>query len=146
MTSQGLASGDVNRDAQPLRFMIHEGVPVVLVQSFDTVSRFQLSCSISIADTTDDGYLHRQSFDRLGGGQEHGRESKSQFSTPNNSQRDVSTSITVGRACRTCHPVQPEIVYRLVSHVLLSWSTTDGQVERDQGYGGSTTECTGQIV
>jgi hypothetical protein len=38
MTSQGLSSGDVNRDAQPLRFMIHEGVPVVLVQSFDTVS------------------------------------------------------------------------------------------------------------
>jgi hypothetical protein len=36
--SQGLASGDVNRDAQPLRFMIHEGVPVVLVQSFDAVS------------------------------------------------------------------------------------------------------------
>lgn len=39
MASQGLASGDVNRDAQPLRFMIHEGVPVVLIQSFDSVSR-----------------------------------------------------------------------------------------------------------
>lgn len=38
MASQGLASGDVNRDAQPLRFMIHEGVPVVLIQSFDSVS------------------------------------------------------------------------------------------------------------
>jgi len=118
MTSQGLASGDVNRDAQPLRFMIHEGVPVVLVQSFDTVSPFRPSCSTT--DAADDGYLHRQSFDRLGGGQEHGRESKSQFSTPNNSQRDVFTSITVGCACRPCHPVQPEIVYRLVSHVLLS--------------------------
>lgn len=38
MASQGLASGNVNRDAQPLRFMIHEGVPVVLIQSFDAVS------------------------------------------------------------------------------------------------------------
>jgi hypothetical protein len=57
MTSQGLASGDVNRDAQPLRFMIHEGVPVVLVQSFDTVSTVQLF--LCTADNTDDGYLHR---------------------------------------------------------------------------------------
>jgi aspartate aminotransferase len=57
MTSQGLASGDVNRDAQPLRFMIHEGVPVVLVQSFDTVSIMQLSSSI--ANNADDGNLHR---------------------------------------------------------------------------------------
>lgn len=39
MASQGLASGDVNRDAQPLRFMIHEGVPVVLIQSFDSVRK-----------------------------------------------------------------------------------------------------------
>lgn len=38
MAFQGLCSGDVNRDAQPLRFMVHEGLPVVLVQSFDTVS------------------------------------------------------------------------------------------------------------
>jgi aspartate aminotransferase len=42
MTSQGLASGDVNRDAQPLRFMIHEGVPVVLVQSFDSVRLYTI--------------------------------------------------------------------------------------------------------
>jgi hypothetical protein len=57
MTSQGLASGDVNRDAQPLRFMIHEGVPVVLVQSFDTVST--VSFSWSAANPADDGNIHR---------------------------------------------------------------------------------------
>jgi aspartate/tyrosine/aromatic aminotransferase len=57
MTSQGLASGDVNRDAQPLRFMIHEGVPVVLVQSFDTVST--VSVSWSTAEPADDGDIHR---------------------------------------------------------------------------------------
>lgn len=57
MTSQGLASGDVNRDAQPLRFMIHEGVPVVLVQSFDTVSAVQVT--LNIAHTADDGDIHR---------------------------------------------------------------------------------------
>ena len=57
MTSQGLASGDVNRDAQPLRFMIHEGVPVVLVQSFDTVST--VSVSWSAAKPADDGDIHR---------------------------------------------------------------------------------------
>ena len=57
MTSQGLASGDVNRDAQPLRFMIHEGVPVVLVQSFDTVSIVQVI--LFSANNTDDGNLHR---------------------------------------------------------------------------------------
>ena len=37
MASQGLATGDVDKDAQPLRFMIHEGLPVVLVQSFDLI-------------------------------------------------------------------------------------------------------------
>jgi len=37
MAFQGLASGDTGRDAQPLRFMVHEGLPVVLVQSFDAV-------------------------------------------------------------------------------------------------------------
>lgn len=37
MAFQGLSSGDVNRDAQPLRFMVHESVPVVLVQSFDAM-------------------------------------------------------------------------------------------------------------
>jgi len=57
MTSQGLASGDVNRDAQPLRFMVHEGVPVVLVQSFDTVSTFRVY--LRIANNPDDGNLHR---------------------------------------------------------------------------------------
>lgn len=35
---QGLSSGDTGRDAQPLRYMVHEGLPVVLVQSFDAVS------------------------------------------------------------------------------------------------------------
>lgn len=38
MAFQGLSSGDTNRDAQPLRFMVHEGLPVVLVQGFDAVS------------------------------------------------------------------------------------------------------------
>lgn len=38
MAFQGLSSGDSNRDAQPLRFMIHEGLPVVLVQGFEAVS------------------------------------------------------------------------------------------------------------
>lgn len=37
MASQGLATGDVDKDAQPLRFMIHEALPVVLVQSFDAM-------------------------------------------------------------------------------------------------------------
>jgi aspartate aminotransferase len=36
MANQGLSSGDTNRDAQPLRFMVHEGLPVVLVQGFDS--------------------------------------------------------------------------------------------------------------
>jgi aspartate aminotransferase len=42
MAFQGLASGDVARDAQPLRFMVHEGLPVVLCQSFDAVSMIRL--------------------------------------------------------------------------------------------------------
>ncbi|KAK4687119.1 hypothetical protein P7C73_g3003, partial [Tremellales sp. Uapishka_1] len=37
MSFQGLSSGDTNRDAQPLRFMVHEGLPVVLCQSFDAM-------------------------------------------------------------------------------------------------------------
>ncbi|GFZ50063.1 hypothetical protein JCM24511_07816 [Saitozyma sp. JCM 24511] len=37
MAFQGLSSGDVNRDAQPLRFMVHEGLPLVLAQSFDAM-------------------------------------------------------------------------------------------------------------
>ncbi|KLT39975.1 PLP-dependent transferase [Cutaneotrichosporon oleaginosum] len=36
MAYQGLSSGDTNRDAQPLRYMVHEGLPVVLVQGFDS--------------------------------------------------------------------------------------------------------------
>lgn len=35
MSFQGLATGDLNKDAQPLRFMVHEGLPVVLVQDFE---------------------------------------------------------------------------------------------------------------
>jgi hypothetical protein len=42
MAFQGLSSGDVNRDAQPLRFMVHEGLPLVLAQSFDAVSSGRL--------------------------------------------------------------------------------------------------------
>ncbi|KAK6908754.1 hypothetical protein L486_01602 [Kwoniella mangroviensis CBS 10435] len=37
MAYQGLSTGDTNRDAQALRFMVHEGLPVVLVQSFDAM-------------------------------------------------------------------------------------------------------------
>ncbi|WVR08207.1 hypothetical protein IAU60_005254 [Kwoniella sp. DSM 27419] len=37
MAFQGLSTGDTNRDAQALRFMVHEGLPVVLVQSFDAM-------------------------------------------------------------------------------------------------------------
>jgi aspartate aminotransferase len=37
MAFQGLASGDTGRDAQPLRFMVHEKLPVVLIQSFDAM-------------------------------------------------------------------------------------------------------------
>jgi len=40
MAYQGLSSGDPDRDAQPFRFMVHEGLPTVLVQSFDAVSIF----------------------------------------------------------------------------------------------------------
>ncbi|TYJ57880.1 hypothetical protein B9479_001490 [Cryptococcus floricola] len=36
MAFQGLSSGDTTRDAQALRFMVHEGLPVVLLQNFDT--------------------------------------------------------------------------------------------------------------
>lgn len=113
MTSQGLASGDVNRDAQPLRFMIHEGVPVVLVQSFDTVST--VPACLSTADTVDDGNIHRQSVDRLGCRQERGRESQSQLATTSDSEGNVPPSITLGCACRSCYLVESEIVHRLVS-------------------------------
>ncbi|WRT69523.1 uncharacterized protein IL334_006510 [Kwoniella shivajii] len=37
MAFQGLSTGDTNRDAQALRFMVHEGLPVVLIQSFDAM-------------------------------------------------------------------------------------------------------------
>ncbi|WVQ79380.1 hypothetical protein IAT38_001477 [Cryptococcus sp. DSM 104549] len=37
MAYQGLTTGDVNRDAQGLRFMVHEGIPVVLIQCFDAM-------------------------------------------------------------------------------------------------------------
>ena len=114
MTSQGLASGDVNRDAQPLRFMIHEGVPVVLVQSFDTVSSVSLVVS-HVADTADDGDLCRQSVDRLGSRQEHGRESQSQLAITSDCEGNVSPSITLGCACRSRYLVESEIVHRLVS-------------------------------
>ncbi len=38
MEYQGLSSGDAEKDAQPLRFMAHEGMPLLLAQSFDSVS------------------------------------------------------------------------------------------------------------
>ncbi|TXT13344.1 hypothetical protein VHUM_00711 [Vanrija humicola] len=37
MAFQGLTTGDAGRDAQPLRFMVHENLPVVLVQSFEAM-------------------------------------------------------------------------------------------------------------
>jgi hypothetical protein len=141
MTSQGLASGDVNRDAQPLRFMIHEGVPVVLVQSFDTVST--VSFSWSAANPADDGNIHRKSFDRFGGCQEPGRESQSQLSITGNSEGNVPPSITLGGSCRSCYSVESEIVHSLVSFVMPSELSANPQVERDQSYGRSFAECPG---
>ena len=38
MPDQGLGSGEPDRDAHPVRYMAHEGLPVVLVQTFDAVS------------------------------------------------------------------------------------------------------------
>jgi hypothetical protein len=37
MEFQGLASGDPNIDAHPVRYMTQEGIPFMLVQSFDSV-------------------------------------------------------------------------------------------------------------
>ena len=39
MEFQGLASGDPNIDAHPVRYMTQEGIPFMLAQSFDSVSR-----------------------------------------------------------------------------------------------------------
>jgi hypothetical protein len=65
MGFQGLSTGDVNRDAQPLRFMIHEGVPVVLIQGFDAVSGRLFSL------IPDDGPLCRLARYRLSGYSNH---------------------------------------------------------------------------
>ena len=114
MTSQGLSSGDVNRDAQPLRFMIHEGVPVVLVQSFDTVS-LHTPHEDPRLNNTDDGYLHGQSLHRIGGSEKHGREIKSEFPITNAGEGNVSPPLTLGSSCCSCYPVEPQAVYCLVS-------------------------------
>lgn len=37
MEFQGLASGDPNIDAHPVRYMTQEGIPFMLAQSFDSV-------------------------------------------------------------------------------------------------------------
>jgi aspartate/tyrosine/aromatic aminotransferase len=37
MAFQGLCSGDPAKDAEPLRLMASEGLPVVLCQTFDAV-------------------------------------------------------------------------------------------------------------
>lgn len=37
MEFQGLASGDPNIDAHPVRYMAQEGIPFMLAQSFDSV-------------------------------------------------------------------------------------------------------------
>lgn len=37
MVFQGLSSGDVERDAQPLRSLVTIGLPVLLAQNFDAV-------------------------------------------------------------------------------------------------------------
>lgn len=43
MEFQGLASGDPNIDAHPVRYMTQEGIPFMLVQSFDSVRKHALS-------------------------------------------------------------------------------------------------------
>jgi len=43
MAFQGLCSGDPAKDAEPLRLMASEGLPVVLCQTFDAVC---LTCCI----------------------------------------------------------------------------------------------------
>ena len=57
MAFQGLASGDPAKDAQPLRQMAHDGLPVVLCQTFDAVS-YYIHFGRSIL-TSDDGPVHR---------------------------------------------------------------------------------------
>ena len=42
MEFQGLASGDPNIDAHPVRYMTQEGIPFMLVQSFDSVGQHSL--------------------------------------------------------------------------------------------------------
>ena len=39
MEYQGLSSGNVDRDAQPLRTMAQKRIPLVLAQTFDAVSQ-----------------------------------------------------------------------------------------------------------
>jgi len=46
MEYQGLSSGNVDRDAQPLRTMAQKRIPLVLAQTFDAVSQL---CQCNIA-------------------------------------------------------------------------------------------------
>jgi hypothetical protein len=70
MEYQGLSSGDAEKDAQPLRFMAHEGIPLVLAQSFDSVG---VDDSVGMPPgstdhdhaTTVDGTILGQSYHRI---------------------------------------------------------------------------------
>ena len=55
MAFQGLVSGDTARDAQPLRLMAHDGLPVVLCQTFDAVSVAIRSGTLMPIYDVDDG-------------------------------------------------------------------------------------------
>jgi hypothetical protein len=69
-------------------------------------------CSLTNAD---DGYLYRQSFDCFSRREEYGGENKSQFTVTYAGEGNVSPPIALGSSCRSCDPVKPEAVYRLVS-------------------------------
>lgn len=74
MEFQGLSTGNVDRDAQPLRFMAHRRIPLVVAQNFDAVSISRHPESgLHETDPNDclrlgSGPLFRQSIDCLGGG------------------------------------------------------------------------------
>ncbi|KAL7424869.1 aspartate transaminase aat1 [Cryptotrichosporon argae] len=64
MAFQGLTSGDTNRDAQPVRFMVHESVPVVLAQSFEAMTGLYVDSpaivSVPTRDTDDRDRVNSQ--------------------------------------------------------------------------------------
>jgi len=51
MEYQGLSSGNVDRDAQPLRTMVQKRIPLVVAQNFDAVGHtYHTSCGGNAAD------------------------------------------------------------------------------------------------